>query len=263
MTSIRLYGGSEEEVASTSDAAWEDLGLRPGISDNGSIIAFYGDLSDEAAIAAGWDAGPGIFASVQQGASISDRTLHRLTGGTIPEDEVGPVKTEVGIASLGYDSNLKPILFDADVWELFKDDRVGVAFQDVVAPGLDADDSFVVSFMAKPDQASLANPVDGADRPLLFSDQVGLWTVQVDADWQYQNPDLAADLLFYPSGVRPVVQIGDMIEDKEVLNIDVNDPIANVTEIDGVSRVQHRGDHQLAFTIEWLDPQLTSRPRTA
>lgn len=64
-------------IASFPD--FTSLGSAPGISDDGSVITFSGDLSVAAAEAMGITPGPGIFASIQQG---NARILRRIAGVT-------------------------------------------------------------------------------------------------------------------------------------------------------------------------------------
>lgn len=80
-------GAPAVPIATTSSGWWSDLGVRPGISDDGRIVTFYGDLTDAGATAltnangarvpVPLTAGKGIFASVQLGGS---RYIIRIAG---------------------------------------------------------------------------------------------------------------------------------------------------------------------------------------
>jgi hypothetical protein len=76
---IRLYSYDLQSSQTIADASmgFTALGRSPGISDDGSIVAFYGDLSAVGASALGMTPGPGIFASIKQGGSWA---LQRVAG---------------------------------------------------------------------------------------------------------------------------------------------------------------------------------------
>ncbi|MFC1597391.1 tandem-95 repeat protein [Planctomycetota bacterium] len=235
-TEITLYDMSPVSSATIGKASgifWDDLGIRPGISDDGSVVAFWGDLSKTGAQCYGVEPGPGFFASVQVGSSLSNRKLVRLTDGAIP--------------SLGYDQMLNRIKFSSFLQGILRDERVGVVRQELGPPGLKGD-SLVVAFMAAPEQASRNNPVTGpGERPLLFTDELGLWTVTVDVDQELSGTTHA--WTFHPTGARPVMQLGDLLDGVPITNLEVHDPIARVPWVDYEYRNERRGDHQLAFTV--------------
>jgi len=77
---IRLYKydfSTSEEIAAAGPE-WRALGRSPGISDDGQIVTFYGDLTSRAARTYHTTAGPGIFASIDEGTGT--RKLIRLAG---------------------------------------------------------------------------------------------------------------------------------------------------------------------------------------
>src|SRR5262249_20878516 len=125
------------------------------------------------------------------------------------------------------------------------DDRVGVIHQVLGEPGL-IGDSFIVSFVATPDASSPINPATGL--PLLFPYQntEGLWTVRVDVE---QDPAVAGKLIFRPTNLQLVAQIGEKIQGEVVSSIAVYDPLAHVKSIGGTPRTERQGDHQVAFVI--------------
>jgi hypothetical protein len=72
---------TSDAVASTSGGFWNALGIRPGISDDGKIIAFYGDLSGAGAAALNLAAGPGIFAAIDHDDNlITSPVVVRIAG---------------------------------------------------------------------------------------------------------------------------------------------------------------------------------------
>lgn len=216
---IKLYnynlGGSVEMIASPSNG-FTLLGKMPGISDDGSIIVFAGNRGN----------GPGIFASIKEGAV---RTLHKIAG-------------ENGGPSLGNDSSGNPINFSS--FEI--NNTVAVIHQELGSAGL-ANDSFVVTFMATPAAASPGN----------FSTQKGIWTVRVDA-W---TPAVGQYKVNTPS---QVMQIGEMFLSGTAAGViqDINmyDPIAIApTKIDGSPRTQLPGEHRLAFWAKTSSGEMVVR----
>jgi len=115
--------------------------------------------------------------------------------------------------------------------------------------GAVAGNTFVVTFAGQPSSASVENPVLGGGSPLVFSDQAGLWSVQVDIE---NELDPAGPLVFNPNNALPIVQVGDSLPTSmgsfTVDSFLVYDPVANVALDDaGMPRTQRRGDHQVAF----------------
>src|SRR5262249_58071108 len=77
-------------------------------------------------------------------------------------------------------------------------------------------DSFVVTFTATPSSASIANPTPGVTRPLLFSDQPGIWSERVDQERQTVAP---RNLVWHRTSPIPVVQVGDLVDGKTVTSL--------------------------------------------
>jgi VCBS repeat-containing protein len=67
---------SHETIANVS-MGFTNLGQSPGISDDGQIVTFYGDLSATGAATLGLNPGPGIFASIN---TTSGRKIQRIAG---------------------------------------------------------------------------------------------------------------------------------------------------------------------------------------
>lgn len=68
-----------ETIATTADGTWRDLGVRPGISDDGQIVTFFGDLTPTGATSLATTSGPGIFASIR---TATGRVIQRIAGVT-------------------------------------------------------------------------------------------------------------------------------------------------------------------------------------
>jgi hypothetical protein len=90
-----LTSAPPEDVAYMGGASpcFSAVGNSPGISADGQIVAFYGDLTQAGASQWGLTAGPGIFASIRVG---SQWTIHRVAGiggvapaGFVPDALVG------------------------------------------------------------------------------------------------------------------------------------------------------------------------------
>ncbi len=72
------YDLTESTVVVSTELGFGTLGRRPNISDNGNVIAFYGDLKDdgiEHTITRGLKKGPGLFAYLR-----NERRMFRLSG---------------------------------------------------------------------------------------------------------------------------------------------------------------------------------------
>jgi hypothetical protein len=146
---INLYNvtGSStfERIAATAGGPWRELGIRPAISDDGTVVVFVGDRGN----------GRGVFASVlEPGGS---RTTVLIAG------EANLTTQE---PDLGYDAAGSPIAFG----NLELDSRPSVAVYQTPGgdPGaIEPGESIVVSFVGTPNQASRTNPITG--RPLFFS----------------------------------------------------------------------------------------------
>jgi len=228
---ISLYSNNLASVTDIADATnltsdFTSLGQSPGISRNGSVIAFFGNINKTGAGKWKTTAGPGIFVSASLGAGA--RQILRIAGNqTLPELGYDATGNKITFSSAGFNSSL----------------RVGVADLDLGAAGI-ANDSFIVSFIGTPTAASRDNPAYPG-HPLFFSDQQGIWTTRVDVENELNSP---FGIVFHPRGAIRVAQIGDLVQGLTISQISVFDPIALAGADDaGALRTMRRGDHYVAF----------------
>jgi len=153
--SIRVFDfgldlANSEIVAETG---WSNLGMSPGISDTGEVVAFSGNHGQ----------GQAIYAAIGPKGS---RDLVFIAGS-------GASPPQLGYADL---ENTQPINFAQDALVAQRDTRVGVLHRELGAPGLDGDE-IVLTFLAQPTSRSNANNFIPARE---FSSTLGLWTVRID-----------------------------------------------------------------------------------
>jgi len=216
----------------------------PGISRDGYVIAFQGTLSAAGETALSLYAGPGIFAAwksssgwiTTQAAGFQVNTKNTNNG------NCSASQTCVPAAELGFDEAGNAIYFSPTGYGVGT--RVAVTNLELGKAGI-YNDSFVISFIGTPSEASRPNPVLNNGTPLFFSAQQGLWTIRVDVE-----PYLG--LNGYISHARtaiPVVQIGDRIGANTVTGLGAYDDLANAAldETTGDVRTMRRGDHRVAF----------------
>jgi hypothetical protein len=251
-------------VIADTAANWNSLDNAPGISRDGIVIAFQGNPNAVEAAAIGTTVGPGIFAAVNEGSGWSSAKIIRLTGTeveNITADKAAGKGNLDGIcntgeictpaAELGWDAAGNKIT----IASYPAGSRVGVAHVDFGPPGIDYD-TFVVSFVATPSEASRPNPWVPT-MPLLFSAQQGLWTIRVDVQKQLDPPN---GRVYHASSPIPVVQIGDHLGPDTVTGIAVYDPIANAAyDENGDIRTMRRGDHRVAFWASTNNGQIIVR----
>lgn len=239
---IRLYNyalSSFTDIATVSANTFTALGQSPGISDDGAVVVFYGDLTAAGATALQTTAGPGIFASIDIGGGTR-RTIR------IARRQVENVQPPTGIlhgnldgtcdigepcrdGELGLDAANNALFFNS----FQADSRVGVVHQSYAPDGI-VNDTFTVSFLGTPNAASLP--------PQYFSNQLGLWTIRVDVKLENGN---IREKIFRPASV---IQVNDSIGTRVITGLDVYDPIAlAATDDAGAARVQRRGDHRVVF----------------
>ncbi|MEK6303911.1 MAG: BACON domain-containing carbohydrate-binding protein [Acidobacteriota bacterium] len=230
---IRLYNynlAAFTDIATTA-MGFSALGERPGISDDGQVIVFYGNLGPNAL---NLTEGPGIFASIDIGGGtrriirIANRQIENIPAAGGNDDGVCDPGETCQNGELELDAANASFLnsFDAN-------SRVAVAHQSLGAAGIQ-DDSFVVSFIGTPNRASSA--------PQVFSAQRGLWTIRVDVKLESGN------LREKPFRPIPVIQINDRIGARTITDVVVYDQIANATTDDAfMPRTQRLGDHKVAF----------------
>ena len=217
--------GAPTSIASSA-TGFTTLGQSPGISNDGSVVVFYGVDST----------GAGIFASIETGGGA--RQVTKIAGNRPVENILAAGGNDDGVfdpgetprdGELGFTATGTPIIFSSFEPNM----RVAVAHQSIAPAGLD-NDTFVVSFIGTPNAASSA--------PQYFSNQKGLWTIRVDV----KNEGGA--LRLKPSTAIPVIQVNDTLGTRTITDVQVYDPIANaLTDDAGNSRTQRRGDHKVAF----------------
>jgi pimeloyl-ACP methyl ester carboxylesterase len=212
------------------------LGRSSGISDEGDIVTFYGDLSPAGAAAFNTTPGPGIFASIDDGSG--SRKILRITG-RAGENMSAPDGNHDGLCDPGEDCSAAPVDLGLDtlgnplVFSSFDiDSRVAVARQQLGAPGIE-EDSFVISFIATPNAGSSG----------YFTNQKGIWTVRVDVEtWS------GVGLVYHIKAPMVVAQVGDTFGGRWITDLRVYDQIANAaTNNMGESRTQNLGEHRIAL----------------
>jgi Big-like domain-containing protein len=245
---IMLFqNGLIDKTVIASQAKFSSLDSAPGISRDGMVIAFQGDLAAAGAKAPGTYPGPGIFAATNEGTATWHIT--RLTGLMVETLGTGNgngicdpgEQCEPG-AELGYDAMGNAIYFDSAGYAAGT--RVAVTNLGLGAAGID-DDTFVVSFVGTPTEASRNNPVLNNGTPLFFSSQQGLWTIRVDVLHDLSKITVR---VYHPRTAIPVVQINDRIGGNTVTALGVFDDVANAAEDESSNiRTMRRGDHRVAF----------------
>ncbi|KST67109.1 hypothetical protein BC008_28350, partial [Mastigocoleus testarum BC008] len=211
-----------EGIAGSSQ--YSEIGRSPGISDDGQIVVFAGDRGN----------GSGIFASIDTG---SRRELITIAGENSSRNPL-----QLGYGDLNTQTRDIPVI----QFESFDiNSRIGVSHVESGRTGI-LDDTFVVSFIGTPNQASRNNPITA--KSLLFSDQKALWTVKVTVD---SKLDGSEGFDFNQTSAIPVVQVDDVINGATVNDISVYDPIANV----GITN-SSPDSHQIAFFANTDDGEM-------
>ncbi len=217
---------SAAEIVSSANG-FTTIGQLPGISDDGSIVAF----------AANRGSGTGVFVSFE--ASPGNRVIVRIAG-----ENQGSPRPE-----LGYNDQAQPLYFSS----LDIDNRISVIRDELGAAGLEGD-NVVVCFTATPNAASGTSDPDG----LKFNANRGLWAVRLNTAQSLANP---GTLELTPINPLPVMQIGDSIStpagNRVVDNVSSFDALASVRRTTqgagnavgaGPSiELPRLGDHQVGF----------------
>ena len=251
---IELYhpGGSFTTIASIQSGTWQELNFAAQMSDDGAVIVFAGDRGN----------GYGIFASVAE--PDGNRVLVKVVG---EADTNGNGLFDPGdtpYPELGYNADGEPIFFDLDliqdVFSVFAYPTV-TTYQDTVgdAGAIESGESFLVQFYARPSEASRLNPITG--QPLLFTANVGLWSLLVRAEGPLDQSGPSEYLL---TSAHPIVQVGDSIAGRTILGfpgVGAIFPIASLAtarrDQTGTARGVTPGDHHVAF-IALVDNNRTS-----
>ena len=165
------------DVLASTNAAdpaklFQDLGPAPGVSSDGSIVVFSGDRGK----------GPGVFAVVNEGSGYG--SIIRVAGeSTVDYDPYDPNNALTPNNELGLDDSGNGIYLSSI--NLYS--RVGVERMRQNGASFD-NESFVVTFVGTPSEASVDNPAIPGTSPLLFSDQKGIWSVRVDSRKELKRP---------------------------------------------------------------------------
>lgn len=242
---IRLFAADLASYVTIADSThFTALGRSPGISDDGSVVVFYGALSPAGAGALGTNSGPGIFASIE--ITPGSRQIVRVAGRFAEDDRTAygathgdndgvcdatelAAMSQCVDAELGFDDAGSPLAFAQ-----FSADTKVLVTQFGATPSGPLGDTLVVAFIATPSGAASPFP--------LFTANQGLWTVRVDLK------DNAGALLEKPTPPLPVVQIGEHLGTPTVSSFQIQEGLASVAYDDaGATRQQIRGDHQVAL----------------
>jgi hypothetical protein len=171
---------TQTTIATTGGSDWSDLGIRPGIADDGNAVTFFGNLTAAGATNLGLSPGAGIFAFVESNGSTTIERIAGVSGngfldpGEVFEDDNGNGTLDVNEDKGGFTS-------------FITDAHAGVGTSRVTAP---ADPTrLIVSFVATSQQ----------------SGQLGLNVSNVDV-----SADLAADGLVVLDPAL-ALEVGDSI----------------------------------------------------
>jgi Ca2+-binding RTX toxin-like protein len=119
--SLYNYNLTLSENIASDFSGFSYLGASPGISDDGKVVTFYGELTSPSGSTLGLQPGPGIFASIDTG---SGRKIIRLAGiagnGIKDPGETFDDVNQNGVVDAGEDKGL--------ITSFAKDDRVGVSY---------------------------------------------------------------------------------------------------------------------------------------
>lgn len=209
-------------IASTADTTggWLQLGTSPAISDSGKVVAFAAEHSTD---------GQGIYLAYTTSTFTAGFNLVKIIGTDEP---------------ITWNENTDPITFES----IDLVNRVGVLHNEVGNPGF-TDDSIILAFIAKPQEPSRTDPTD-ISHPFYFSDQPGIWTLQVNLEYGldiFEPPHL----YLHASTPAPVVQAGDIIDGGTVSSFTLYDPLSSpLRDMDGLPRQIQKSDHHLAFTVQ-------------
>jgi len=232
----------------------------PGISHDGMVVAFQGNLSAAGASNMQTYAGPGIFAATNEGGGVWHIT--RITNIMVEKPNSGGNgdgicnfgEACVPAAELGFDDNGNPIYFNPTGYAAGT--RVAVMNLGLGATGID-DDSFVISFIGTPTSASRLNPVLKNGTPLFFSASQGLWTIRVDVQHDLSPPN---NRVYHPRTAITVAQINDKIAGNVITALGAYDDLANAARDEtGNLRTMRRGDHRVAFWTSFAGGQMIVR----
>ena len=248
------------------------VGRSPGISDDGTVIAFYGDLTPAGADklkAGGYTTNPGlgIFASIDDGSGA--RKIVRITGWQVEDnasDQLANIGNQDGVCNhawvadtgeicaaapeLGWsegstpgapfsNTNL-PVAVGFSSYDV--DTRVAVTHTDLGPAGI-VGDTYTVAFGATPDGQDRVNPATG--QPLGFTAQKGIWTVSTTVAIEINGAHKA---VYNSNSPLKVAQVGDVIGGQAITDLTLNDALGQGKRgPNGAVRTVRPGDHQIVF----------------
>jgi hypothetical protein len=245
---------SATAVTIASTASFNSLGESPGISRDGVVVAFAGDMNTTGASQWKTNPGPGIFAAIIQKGALYK--IVRVAGFTTASGGVGtklieapgvpwcdPKQTCVPSGEL---EDLPPVTKPTRVyfntftasgfaasteWQ----SRIAVTHGDFGLTGIDGD-TIVVSFLATPNMSDSTGLG-------LFTANSGIWTVRADL---FQA---GTSLLTHVYRPVPVMQLNDPLgTGSTVTGLTIYDQLANQLFADsGLVRTPADGDHRVAF----------------
>ena len=225
---IQYHDHDTGTVNLTDSSTWDWVGQSPGISGDGTAVAWIGSKGGV----------EGLYLR------IFDTSTNLL--GAIP---VLTTNTPIN-----YNDDADPITFArfSNSSTIFTDleSRVNVLRHDVDDDDKIVGDTFIISFIADPSEASRPNPTisSGPSKPLLFSSQPGIWTVRVKIEIKGGGNTSARATV---DSVLPVIQLGDLINGAAVTDLYLWDSLGRgLSQPNGTPRSPEAGDHYLAFRAD-------------
>lgn len=205
---------TQMQVVAGTSGGFTELGMMPGISDDGLAVGFVGNRGN----------GRGVFLGVFPESAGQPFQLIRVAGEN--QGAAGPYP------ELGYDVGSADIIHFSSL-EL--DTRIGVIR---VAPGISTLEgpTYMVSFLGKPSKASPYGQ---------FTDSSGLFVIPIAVRYTTTFP---RERVLYPQFPLAVAQTGDATPAGTITGFAFNDPLARAsTTASGLARAEHRNDHRVAF----------------
>lgn len=189
------------------------VGQSPGISDDGSIVTFYGERATAKGI---------FFYDTRTQATI------QVTGQVIGNSGI---ETPPG-GYLGTDNQNNP----ASIENNLRDSRISVTFQEADPPGPDGD-TILLFYLGTPNRSTNT-----------YSAKKGAWVSKIKIE---SCPECSNGYTYIESLPQPVFQVGDSFRGSTITDINLYDSIANTTvDYSGSPRQSVPGDHQIVF---WLN----------
>jgi hypothetical protein len=259
---ILMYPNSLKNPITIADTSkWNKLGQSPGISRDGTVVAFAGDLNQAGASAYKTNLGPGVFVAIVQNGVVSN--VVRIVGFQTTAGGLGTKSVnndyKTGLADQGapwcdpyYLSPCKAVTgeledlppFTSPTYVYFQtftptgfanstewENRIAVTHEDFGAPGIDGD-TVEVSFIATPNMSD-------AGGLNFFTSEQGIWTARADLILEGKT------LVAHVYRAVPVIQVGDNVGStgQTVATLSVYDQLANALP------QRDNGDHRVAFWI--------------